>query len=435
MKHSDYYAQMIIGGGGSDSGGGGTPGKAATIQAGSTTTGEPGTQAQVTNSGTENAAVFDFVIPRGADGADGKDGAPGADGADGAPGADGADGAAATIQVGQVTTGEPGTPASVTNVGTENAAIFDFVIPKGEPGESGGGGGTPGQAATIQVGQVTTGEPGTDASVTNVGTENAAVFDFVIPRGADGADGEDGAPGADGQDGQPGADGRGILWVTSEPTQDNPEYEIWTIGVIALDNAISQTPQAGDVVVCTSDPSTGYYVYDYDDTYIYMNKKMTLGSSGGGSTGSDGMVLVSVPLDGMKSATGLQHALFSSSDFGTPVSSGNGAPGSFYPMNGTGQSALVYVPDSSHISSETMKVNTFPVNISVRCEIESLDYAGAYGVLSGSGHWTHDDESGKDVLNINFSPAWLTTDADGSSTYNVVFLSNFSTTVEIEPAA
>ena len=44
-------------------------------------------------------------------------------------------GQAATIQVGTVTTGEPGTPAEVTNSGTENAAVFDFVIPKGDPGE------------------------------------------------------------------------------------------------------------------------------------------------------------------------------------------------------------------------------------------------------------------------------------------------------------
>lgn len=63
----------------------------------------------------------------------GKDGSPGPAGADGAPGKDGA---AATVTVGTVTTGEPGTQASVTNRGTENAAVLDFVIPKGEKGES-----------------------------------------------------------------------------------------------------------------------------------------------------------------------------------------------------------------------------------------------------------------------------------------------------------
>ncbi len=69
----------------------------------------------------------------------GKDGATGATGADGAPGKDGKDGTdgkAATISVGSVTTGEPGTSASVVNSGTENAAILDFLIPKGEKGES-----------------------------------------------------------------------------------------------------------------------------------------------------------------------------------------------------------------------------------------------------------------------------------------------------------
>ena len=51
------------------------------------------------------------------------------------------DGLSATIQVGNVTTLEPGENATVTNVGTENNAIFNFGIPKGEPGQDGSGGG------------------------------------------------------------------------------------------------------------------------------------------------------------------------------------------------------------------------------------------------------------------------------------------------------
>ena len=35
------------------------------------TTGDPGTSAQVTNSGTSSSAIFDFVIPRGQDGCTG----------------------------------------------------------------------------------------------------------------------------------------------------------------------------------------------------------------------------------------------------------------------------------------------------------------------------------------------------------------------------
>jgi len=52
----------------------------------------------------------------------------------------GAPGAAATIAVGTVTTVNPGDPATVTNVGTSGAAIFDFEIPEGAAGTPGGNG-------------------------------------------------------------------------------------------------------------------------------------------------------------------------------------------------------------------------------------------------------------------------------------------------------
>ena len=45
-----------------------------------------------------------------------------------------------------------------------------------------GGTGTQGRAATIKVGTVVSGNT---ASVTNVGTPNDAVFNFVLPKGAD----------------------------------------------------------------------------------------------------------------------------------------------------------------------------------------------------------------------------------------------------------
>jgi hypothetical protein len=55
----------------------GTPGSAATIAVGTTTTGAPGTNAAVVNSGTSSAAVFDFTIPRGDVGPQGPQGDPG----------------------------------------------------------------------------------------------------------------------------------------------------------------------------------------------------------------------------------------------------------------------------------------------------------------------------------------------------------------------
>ena len=49
--------------------------------------------------------------------------------------------------------------------------------------------GDTGTAATITIGSVTTGAPGTDVVVTNSGTSSAAILNFQIPRGTPGADG------------------------------------------------------------------------------------------------------------------------------------------------------------------------------------------------------------------------------------------------------
>ena len=70
--------------------------------------------------------------------------------------------------------------------------------------------GPPGEAATVTVGTVTTGEPGTDAIVANSGTESAAVFDFTIPRGATGAAGAPGPQGPKGDTGETGPAGAGV---------------------------------------------------------------------------------------------------------------------------------------------------------------------------------------------------------------------------------
>lgn len=55
-------------------------------------------------------------------------------------GTQGPAGTPATITVGTVTTGAPGDPVTVTNVGTASAAIFDFEIPEGAAGATGGAG-------------------------------------------------------------------------------------------------------------------------------------------------------------------------------------------------------------------------------------------------------------------------------------------------------
>lgn len=66
----------------------------------------------------------------------------------GSTGATGPSGTPASLSVGTVTTGAPGTQANVTNTGTAAAAVLNFTIPQGTAGAngtgSGGGGGTSG---------------------------------------------------------------------------------------------------------------------------------------------------------------------------------------------------------------------------------------------------------------------------------------------------
>lgn len=76
--------------------------------------------------------------PQGAAGAQGPQGATGPQGAQGVQGLQGPAGNAATITIGNVTTSAPGTAASVTNRGTPSAAVLDFVLPKGKDGADGG---------------------------------------------------------------------------------------------------------------------------------------------------------------------------------------------------------------------------------------------------------------------------------------------------------
>ncbi len=185
----------------------------------------------------------------------GDTGATGANGTDGATGATGANGTAATITIGTVTSGAS---PSVTNTGTVWDAIFNFVLEKGDQGDPGytpvfgvdyfngsdgytpifgtdyfngsdgytpvkgvdyfdgtngtnginGINGTDGTAATADVNYTFTLAAGSPATVINVGTTSAALFDFGIPTGAQGIQGETGAmnqtPGAKGDKGDPG---------------------------------------------------------------------------------------------------------------------------------------------------------------------------------------------------------------------------------------
>lgn len=170
---------------------GGGSGTSATIAVGTVTTGDPGTEAAITNAGTESAAVFNFVLPRGDTGATGATGPAGPTGATGPQGPQGIQGETGP-QGPQGLQGETG-PQGPQGIQGEQGiqGIQGETGPQGPQGDTGPTGaqgpqGDPGTAATITIGAVTTGSAGSSVVVTNSGTSTAAILNFTIPKGDQG---------------------------------------------------------------------------------------------------------------------------------------------------------------------------------------------------------------------------------------------------------
>ena len=121
-------------------------------------------------------------------------GLPGKDGTDGT---DGTDGASSYTYIAYASDSS-GTDFTMTfNSALDYIAIKTTTTPITSPQASDFVGlwknykGATGAAATVDVGDTTTLNPGQSASVSNSGSSSAAVLDFGIPKGADGVDGLD----------------------------------------------------------------------------------------------------------------------------------------------------------------------------------------------------------------------------------------------------
>ena len=142
----------------------------------------------------------------GAKGEKGDTGAKGDKGEKGDTGATGANGITPTLKVGSTTTGNAGTNASVTMTDSNNVYTLNFVIPKGEKGDIGAKGeagvkgqdgvkGADGITPTLRVGTVTTLAAGSNATVTMSENNNVYTLNFGIPKGNKGDTGASGGSG------------------------------------------------------------------------------------------------------------------------------------------------------------------------------------------------------------------------------------------------
>ena len=142
----------------------------------------------------------------GAKGEKGDTGAKGDKGDKGDTGATGANGITPTLKVGSTSTGNAGTNASVTMTDNNNVYTLNFVIPKGEKGDTGAKGdagakgqdgvkGADGITPTLKVGSVTTLAAGSNATVTMSKNNNEYTLNFGIPKGNKGDTGASGSSG------------------------------------------------------------------------------------------------------------------------------------------------------------------------------------------------------------------------------------------------
>lgn len=97
--------------------------------------------------GKDGLSAYEIAVVNGYEGTEQEwlktlKGEPGENGAKGDPGEKGDNGETPVIRIGTVTTGAPGTKATVTNSGTETEVILNFTIPRGDKGEPGDGNGS-----------------------------------------------------------------------------------------------------------------------------------------------------------------------------------------------------------------------------------------------------------------------------------------------------
>jgi hypothetical protein len=213
---------------------------------------------------------------------------------------------------------------AVVNVnGDVDNLNFDFKIPHGKTGPQGpagpgvAAGGTTGQVlakksntnydtewidnsgggstVSVNVGKTTTGEPGTNASVTNSGDETNVVLNFTIPRGKTGPQGPQGEPGANGKTGPQGPAGHGVAaggttgQVLTKKSNTNYDTEwINPLPYVPIGGIIEWDGTGLNGAPDLSTPEKVASVYGYGTWERYGTDRVTVGAGGEYNAGSIG---------------------------------------------------------------------------------------------------------------------------------------------------
>lgn len=270
-------------------------------------------------------------------------------------------GEAATIAVGTVTTGNT---TSVTNVGTEQDAVFNFVLEKGPKGDT----------STITIGTVTSGDT---PSVTNVGTSTDAVFNFVLKQGEPGAPSTiPGPPGPKGDKGD-------VLTIISELASEEllPDPDT--------------TPRSHAYLIKDAEDELNHIwmiLEDTEDSSLYWHDGGAFQGARGqtGATGQTGLTALSYPKAfTYSSSTTISQITLNKSDFNrTPV---------------VGESILLFMHNTSDHKSYMGTYVVYAVNTSTV-------------VLNASGSLTEIfGEKGEPALGYNSYFAFSSTPQVGDS--------------------
>lgn len=182
--------------------------------------------------------------------------------------------------------------ADVTNDSLNSKTVVDCKGTQGDPG----------QAATIAAGTTTTLAAGSNATVTNSGTSSAAVFDFGIPKGADGAD------------------GNGVTGVSLISTSGRVKtYEMTFSDGTYFDFAVTDGADgsgAGDMLASDYDPNQTVYnaggIVNYVTSQAYTLPTADTNVLGGVKVGTN----LSIDASGVLSATDTTYSNATTSDPG-----------------------------------------------------------------------------------------------------------------------